>query len=64
MGRQEVFLIRPGERICYEADAHTPWAYAWIGFEGEGAERLLRAAGFIGRCARHPYPKGGSFSSL
>ncbi len=48
VGRQEVFLIRPGERICYEADAHTPWAYAWIGFEGEGAERLLRAAGFIG----------------
>ena len=39
VGRQEVFLIRPGERICYEADAHTPWAYAWIGFEGEGAER-------------------------
>lgn len=24
VGRQEVFLIRPGERICYEADAHTP----------------------------------------
>ena len=64
VGRQEVFLIRPGERICYEADAHTPWAYAWIGFEGEGAERLLRAAGFIGPVRTASLPEMREFSSL
>lgn len=61
MGRQEVFLIRPGERVSYEADAQTPWTYAWIGFEGEGAERLLQAAGFSGTVRTAALPEMREF---
>ena len=30
----DAFLICPGELIYYEADAHTPWSYTWIGMQG------------------------------
>ena len=28
----QIFVIRPGETTYYEADAHTPWYYRWVGF--------------------------------
>ena len=37
----EMFVIRPGESVIYTADEHEPWHYAWIGFVGSHAERLL-----------------------
>lgn len=30
--KNEVFVIRPHEKVSYCADAETPWQYVWIGF--------------------------------
>lgn len=38
----EAFLIRPDEVTYYQADAKEPWSYAWIAFDGEGADALLK----------------------
>ncbi|MCC3372316.1 AraC family transcriptional regulator [Cohnella sp. REN36] len=37
----ESFFIFPGELIRYMADEKDPWHYRWIGFYGDGAERIL-----------------------
>lgn len=39
------FLILPDEETFYQADAITPWHYAWVGYRGEQAEAITRAAG-------------------
>ena len=31
--RNDMFVIRPYEITCYEADPDDPWTYIWIGFE-------------------------------
>ena len=41
----EGFLICPEEITSYVADGEDPWHYCWIGFSGDGAERLLTAVG-------------------
>lgn len=40
----DAFLIRPGERCSYTADALDPWYYLWIGFRGSDAEKLVGLA--------------------
>ncbi len=32
LGKNEMFIIRPYEITCYEADSEDPWTYIWIGF--------------------------------
>lgn len=41
----EIFYIRPGFLIYYEADSADPWEYAWIGLRGERLDNFLCAAG-------------------
>ncbi len=38
----DTFLICPGEKVYYAADAAKPWAYSWIGFHGMKVDRFLR----------------------
>lgn len=39
------FLILPGEETFYQADASSPWHYAWVGYCGSHADELTRSAG-------------------
>lgn len=39
------FLIMPGEETFYQADQKDPWHYAWVGYRGDAAASLTRAAG-------------------
>ncbi len=40
VGKNELFIIRPGEVTTYIADEKEPWHYIWIGFDGALAKRL------------------------
>lgn len=40
----EGFLITPGEVIEYRADPANPWTYAWVGFDGISAQKILTQA--------------------
>lgn len=37
----DFFLIRPNERVYYEASQETPWTYYWLGFNGVQVESIL-----------------------
>ena len=40
------FLLAPGVAGRYAADPMEPWSYAWMGFHGRDAARLLPQVGF------------------
>lgn len=42
----DIFLIRPGNSVYYQADQADPWEYVWVGFNGQDAPFLLNQAGF------------------
>lgn len=42
----ELFLIYPDEVVAYIADQRDPWEYAWVGFNGTEAQRLLNMTAF------------------
>ena len=42
----QLFLIKPGERICYYPVKANPWAYCWMTFDGTNAAEYMREAGF------------------
>ena len=44
LGKNDGFLIRPGEETYYKADDKDPWIYMWIGFNGIKAETYLKYA--------------------
>lgn len=48
----EYFLILPDEITTYTADKNDPWEYLWLGFSGEGAERLRRLGERVGELPR------------
>ena len=39
------FLLAPGVHGRYASDRNDPWAYAWVGFHGSDAARLLPQVG-------------------
>jgi len=41
----EGFIIFPEEITTYEADAHNPWRYAWVGYSGQDAATLTKQIG-------------------
>lgn len=45
VGAGQGFLILPGEETYYQASDVTPWHYAWVGYRGERAQSITRAAG-------------------
>lgn len=55
----DLFLIRPGKLVFYQADPIDPWAYCWIGFRGRKAEELLRACGFLSEADCLSAPQAG-----
>lgn len=46
LGSGEMFIIFPGQIVSYTADAHNPWEYYWVGFNGTEAQRLVKLSGF------------------
>lgn len=42
----QMFLIYPEDPIVYCADKNNPWTYVWIGFNGLGADTILKHCGF------------------
>ncbi len=42
----DAFLIKPFERVRYQADEAEPYLYYWVGFNGTEAEKLLLQSGF------------------
>lgn len=42
----QMFLVYPEEPVVYCADKNTPWTYVWIGFQGLGANTVLKNCGF------------------
>ena len=45
VGAGQGFMILPNETTFYQADARTPWHYAWVGYRGTQAATVTRAAG-------------------
>ncbi len=43
----DAFLIRPKQKIYYEADQKDPWAYAWVGMQGTKIPYYLNKTTFI-----------------
>jgi len=46
LGPGDGFLLSPGVAGQYAADLRDPWVYAWVGFHGPEAARLLPQVGF------------------
>jgi AraC-like DNA-binding protein len=46
LGPGDGFLLAPGVAGRYAADPRRPWVYAWVGFHGRDAARLLPQVGF------------------
>lgn len=46
VGAGQLFIMYPSQVADYQADAHDPWQYSWVGFNGTDARRLVKLAGF------------------
>ena len=45
LGKNQAFLIFPGDVTFYRADEKNPWKYRWIGYSGIAAADYTRQAG-------------------
>lgn len=41
LGAGDLFLAKPNQLIVYTADSAEPWEYAWVGFNGACANKLV-----------------------
>ncbi|MBE2894578.1 helix-turn-helix transcriptional regulator [Spirabiliibacterium falconis] len=46
----DLFLIKPYEKVLYQADDKDPWTYYWIGFSGPDVIKILNHCGFNQFC--------------
>lgn len=46
LGPNDAFILFPHVEAYYEADAHEPWAYVWVGFDGVKSYMTMINAGF------------------
>jgi AraC-like DNA-binding protein len=46
LGKNQGFLIHPGQVTTYIADADDPWEYIWLEFDGLKAKEFVDNAGF------------------
>ncbi|MBQ6232352.1 MAG: helix-turn-helix domain-containing protein [Clostridia bacterium] len=60
----DAFLIKPYERICYQADVDDPYLYYWVGFNGTEAENLLLKSGFDSHHLTIHYDKDDRVKSI
>lgn len=60
----QMFLIYPDEAVTYGADETTPWSYAWVGFKGFRADKLLHQCGFSHNKRILPSPETEVVNSL
>ena len=42
----QLFLLKDGEEVYYQADREDPWHYVWVTFKGTRAREYMEAAGF------------------
>lgn len=64
LGKGGLFLFFPGQEHLYRASAERPWRYAWVGFEGSGAEAALEAAGIVAERSVVAAPYSPELASL
>lgn len=46
IGKNEGFMIFPGDTTYYKADDKDPWTYHWVSFSGPAALGIIEACGF------------------
>ena len=44
--KNQAFLLKPGDKIFYQADMEHPWEYCWITIDGSLAKEYLEECGF------------------
>ncbi len=47
LGKNQMFLIKPGEITFYIADPEDPWEYVWIAFNGTDVVSILQDCGLL-----------------
>lgn len=46
ISKGQLFIIYPEQSAYYKSDDEDPWFYRWIEFDGDFAEKFMKAAGF------------------
>jgi AraC family transcriptional regulator of arabinose operon len=59
--KEEGFIITPNELASYHADKKDPWTYAYVGFGGKNADRVVKG---IGLAAKNPIFKSDKANEI
>lgn len=58
------FMVNPDMLVSYSADNISPWSYAWVGFHGSRAKRLLEESGLTSSSPIFEYRKDSTLTEL